>query len=111
MLCLYKLSGIADYPTRIQNKSSMAIDNICIGTLKINNYSISSLFNGLSDHDVQLVMIKDINFQMQNYHIHTNRNINKYSITEFQIKLSYESWDDFFVMIITKILTPFLIPT
>lgn len=89
----------------------MVIDNICIGTLKINNYNISSFFNGLSDHDVQLVMIKDINFQMQNYHINTNRNINKYSITEFQIKLSYESWKEFFVMIITKMLTPFLIPT
>ena len=41
-------------------------------------------------------MIKNINFQMQNCHIHTIRNINKYSMTEFQIKLSYESWDDFF---------------
>jgi len=95
MLCLYNLSGIADCPTRIQNKSSTAIDNVCTGTLKINNYSISSLFNGLSDHDVQLVMIKDINFQVQNYHIHTIRNINKYSMTDFQIKLSYEYWDDF----------------
>jgi len=50
VLCLYNLSAIADYPTRIQNKSSMVIDNICIGTLKINNYNISSFFNGLSDH-------------------------------------------------------------
>jgi len=53
-------------------------------------------------------MIKDINFQMQNYHNHTIRNINKYSMTEFQIKLSHESWDDLFVMIITKMLIPFL---
>lgn len=96
LLCLYNLSGIVDYPTRIQNKSSTAIDNISIGTFKISNYSISSLFNDLSDHDAQLVMIKDINFKMQNYHIHTIRNINKYSMTEFQIKLSYESWEDFF---------------
>jgi len=91
---LYNLSGIADCPKRIQNKSSTVFDNICIGTCKINNYSISSLFNGLSDHDTQLVMMKDINFQIQNYHIHTIRNIDKYTMTEFQIKLSYESWED-----------------
>jgi len=29
-------------------------------------------------------------------------------MTEFQIKLSHESWDDLFVMIITKMLIPFL---
>lgn len=73
MLCLYNLPGKADCPTRIQNKSSTAINNVCIGTFKINNYSISSLFNGLSDNDTQLVMIKHINFQMQNYHIHKIR--------------------------------------
>jgi hypothetical protein len=97
MLCLYNLSGIEDCPKRIQNKSSTVINNICIGTFKINNYSISSLFNDPSDHDAQLIMIKDINFQMKNYHIHTIRNINKHSMTEIQIKLSYESWDDFFL--------------
>jgi hypothetical protein len=86
MLCLYNLSGVTVCPTRIQNKSSTVIDNICIGTLKINDYSISSLPNGLFDHDAQLIMIKDINFQTQNYHIHTISNINKYSMTEFQIK-------------------------
>jgi len=66
MLCYasYNLSGKADCPTRIQNNSSTVIDNICIDNLKINNYSIYSLFNGLSDQDAQLVLIKDINFQM-----------------------------------------------
>jgi tyrosine-protein phosphatase YwqE len=108
MLC-YNLSGIADCPTRIENKSSTGIDNICIGILKINNYNISSLFNGLSEHDAQLIMIKDINFQMHNYHIDTIRNINKYSMIEFQIQFSYEPWDDFFVMIIRNMLIPFLI--
>jgi hypothetical protein len=31
--------------------------------IKINNYSIPSLFNGLSDHAAQLVMIKTLIFK------------------------------------------------
>lgn len=110
MFVLYILSSIAYFPTRIQNKSSTVIDNIFIGTLKINNHSISSLLNSLSNHDAQFIMIKDINFQIKKYHNHTIRNINKYSITEFRIKLNYEYWDAFFCNDHKKMLIPFLIP-
>jgi hypothetical protein len=36
----------------------MAIDNIFL-----DNYKFSPVCNGLSDHDAQLLMIKDINLQ------------------------------------------------
>ena len=47
----YNLSRIVDFPTRIQTLSSSAIDSIFTDTLTTNYYSISSLINGLSDHD------------------------------------------------------------
>ena len=47
----YNWYRIVDFPTRIQTLSSSAIDSIFTDTLTINYYSISSLINGLSDHD------------------------------------------------------------
>jgi hypothetical protein len=51
----FNLSGIVRFPTRLQNKSATAIDSIFIDTSKFANYVISPLYNGLSDHDAQLI--------------------------------------------------------
>jgi hypothetical protein len=88
------LSAIVHFPTRAQNKSNTAIDNIFTDTYKFINYTVFPLYNGLSDHGAQL--LKGVNLQLQNHHIHTIRNINKYSIKEFKIRLSYECWDSVF---------------
>jgi hypothetical protein len=50
-LSCYKLSKIADFPTRIQTLSGTAIVSIFTDTLTINSYSISSLIDDLSDND------------------------------------------------------------
>jgi hypothetical protein len=49
--------------------------------------------NGLSDHDAQLLILKDLNLQVQDYYIYTTRGINNYSINEFKTNLSYETWN------------------
>ena len=69
------------------------IDNIFIDNSKIPNYTVSPFFNGLSDQDAHLLIIKDINLQSQGHYVYTTRNINDYSINEFKISLSYETWD------------------
>jgi len=38
----------------------------------------------------------NVNLQLQRHHIYTIRNINNYSIEEFNTRLSYESWDSIF---------------
>jgi hypothetical protein len=55
LLASFNLSSIVYYPTRLQNKSATAIDSIFIDTSKPANYVISPLYNGLSDHDAQLI--------------------------------------------------------
>jgi len=65
-------------------------------THKFINFTVSPLYNGLSDHDAQLLKINNIDLQLQNYHIYTIRNINNYSIEEFKTRLSYKSWDSIF---------------
>jgi hypothetical protein len=96
MLISHILYSKVQFPTRNQNKSNTAIDNILIDTFQFKDYIITHMINGLSNHDAQLLTINEINLHNQTCHIKTIRNINKNSITEFQTNLSYESWDNVF---------------
>jgi len=55
LLASFNLSSIVYFPTRLQNKSATANDNIFIDISKFSHYVISPLYNGLSDHDAQLI--------------------------------------------------------
>ena len=90
---MYNLTAVVTIPTRSQGISSTTIDNIFIDNSKISNYTVSAFFNGLSDHDAQLLTIKDINLKSQGHCVYITRNINSYSINEFKISLSHETWD------------------
>jgi hypothetical protein len=96
VLLSYNLTDTVHFPTRIQSQSNTAIDNIFIDSYKVTKHTVSPIYNGLSDHDAQLLTIKDINLQTVNKHSYSVRNINKYSMEEFKIRLSYESWDSIF---------------
>jgi hypothetical protein len=56
MLLPNNLTDTVYLPSRVENQSSMAIDNIFL-----DNYKFSHVYNGLSGHDAQLLMTKDIN--------------------------------------------------
>ena len=43
--------------TRVQNDSAAAIDNIFIDLSQFENYTVTPITNGMSDHDAQLLMI------------------------------------------------------
>jgi hypothetical protein len=73
-----------------------AVDNVFIANYKFRKYTVSLIHNGLSDHDAQLLTIKDINLQTVKHHSSSIRNINKYSLENFKVRLSYESWDSIF---------------
>jgi len=51
------LYSIIDFRTRIRNNSHNMIDSIFINKFKNENYSVSFLVNGLSDHDAQVLRI------------------------------------------------------
>jgi hypothetical protein len=98
MLQTYNLTAIVNFPTRLQGMSSTMIDNIFLDTSKTSNYTVLPFLNGLSDHDTQLLILKDLylqdlNLQVHDYFIYTTRDMNKYSINEFKTNLSYETWD------------------
>ena len=58
--------------------------------------SINSVINGLSDHDNRLLILESIIAPMQEFTPCFVRNINSFTINEFQSKLITESWEDIF---------------
>ena len=96
MLLSYNLYSTVNFPTRIHN-ISIKTDNIFIDKVKYESYSIHPLVNGLSDHDVQIIIINNITVDE---HINKTRSIkkfNKFSVSQFAVNLSYENWDNGFV--------------
>jgi hypothetical protein len=60
LLTSYGLCSMVQFPTRIQNNSHSAIDNIFIDTFKFSIFSVYPIINGLSDHIAQCIVICNI---------------------------------------------------
>jgi len=68
------------------------MDNIFIDNRR--HYTIKPYINGLSDHDAQLIILKKFLLPFSNIEPSYIRNINKNTIAEFQLQLSWEQWDN-----------------
>ena len=91
--------SIVHFPTRIYRNSISAIDNIFTDTTKTDTYEVIPAMNGLSDLDAQIINLNLntlYNNKSHEYQTYFKRNINKYTMAEFQNSLSYESWDQVF---------------
>ena len=96
LLNSYNLTSIVDFPTRIQSKSLSAIDNIFIDYSRKDKHYICPFFNGLSDHDGQLLQFFNAYISILTNSTQTHRKFDEPSILEFKLNLSFESWDDIF---------------
>jgi hypothetical protein len=79
-LSSYGLSSTVHFPTRYQNNSATATDNI--DATKFSNHITTPIINGLSDHVAQLINIHDIKLKLQKDKPKIIRIINKHTITE-----------------------------
>jgi hypothetical protein len=96
LLALYNLYGVVNFPTRITERSSTAIDNFFMDKGKNAKYSISPIYNGLSDHDAQLLVLYDVIIENQIPQPTLIRQINENTIAKFKLNLSYENWSETF---------------
>ena len=96
LLTSYSLYSIIDFPTRTNNTTSTAIDNIFINKFKHWNYKIYSLINGLSDHDAKILSLPDTSISNNGNELYTYREINAHLLNEFQMNLSHEAWENVF---------------
>ena len=94
LLATHNLINTGNFLTRIMDKSVTMIDNIFIDASRI--YNIQPHINGLSDHDAQLITIKNFLAPSKQIDPHHIRIINNNSIAKFQLQLSWESWEDVF---------------
>jgi hypothetical protein len=88
---MYNLKSRVNFPTRITNVLSTAIDNIFIYISK--NFTVSPLINGLSDHDAELLILENVIVPILEFTSCYFRNISSFTIYKFQTKLSMESWE------------------
>lgn len=96
LLASYGLVSIVTFPTRIQKNSQTIIDNIFLNTLQFNKYSVYPCINGLSDHDAQRLILYDIIIDKPYTTAFFKRKFDKLSCDNFNVKLSYECWDNVF---------------
>jgi hypothetical protein len=96
LLASYSFYNIVDIPTRIDNKSSTAIDGIFINKNTFYDYSIITVVNGLSEHDAQLLLLNNLEIQKSKYCCYTKCQINKVNIENFKFNLSFKTWDEIF---------------
>jgi hypothetical protein len=92
----YNLTSIVTFPTRVDMSSSTIIDNFFVDTTSTGKYDIYPCINGLSDHDAQVLILHNIKKHGKEYCTYMKRRINKDTITDFQIRLSYETWETVF---------------
>jgi hypothetical protein len=93
-LLLYNLIGIVDFPTRLTNKSTTAIDNVFIGVSGFHNYMVTPFPNGLSD-DTQILAFRALS-PGQSPGTKFVRKVDQQTISDFIFALSNESWSNIF---------------
>jgi hypothetical protein len=99
LLNSYNLMDTVHFPTRTQHTSVSIIGNIFIDYSRINNYSISPCYNGISDQDGQPITIYNtINSQpMSNSYV--IRKINQMTLSEcFANQLNAHSMSLFIIV-------------
>lgn len=84
------------FPTRSTNWTISAIGNMFVDISHISKCAICSFINGLSDHDSQVIKLENMLTQNKLSETKIMRNFNKYSVDDFKIKLSHETWDNGF---------------
>ena len=96
ILMTQSLSHTVNFATRIQNNLSTANDNVFVDNSRTNLTSASPITNSLSDHDAQILTIRNI-YET----IHTSplkqrtRLIDNEIITNFQTLLKQDTWESF----------------
>ena len=95
LLLLYNLVGIVDFPTRLTNTSTTAIDNVFLDVSGFHDYVVTPYPNGLSDHDAQILAFRAL-YPGQSPGTKFARKVDQQTISDFVFALSNESWSNIF---------------
>jgi hypothetical protein len=96
----FNFFSIIDFLSRNQNSSISLIDNTFIDYSHSGKYPVHCINNGLSHHYAQLLSIENICLSIYKDKIpttSTTRVFNRQSLHNFQMQVSYETWNGVFV--------------
>jgi hypothetical protein len=62
LLNTFNVSYTVSFPTRTHNSKGSIIDNIFIDNTRLHCFAVSPIVNGLSDHDIQYIILKNVFF-------------------------------------------------
>jgi hypothetical protein len=94
LLQSYNVFPTAQFPTRITETTSSAIDNIFIDKARLNSCEVIPIGNGLSDHHAQCLVLKNFKSLEENRApVVTRRLVNDDSIVQFLNELSNDEWE------------------
>jgi hypothetical protein len=60
ILSRFNLTSIISFPTRVQKNSVSATDNIFVDISSIGKFTIKPKYNGLPNHNAQMLLLNDI---------------------------------------------------
>jgi len=99
LLKMYNLDYTVNFPTRINDYTETTINNIFLDRSEIENFIIEPYYNGLSDHDAQMLTLYIPSHKSLKHGLtRTCRKYDDFSISEFRMNLSYENWESVFLI-------------
>jgi hypothetical protein len=90
LVLTYNVTSIIKFPTRLQNTSATATDNMFLDTNEFEVYTLIPITNGTSVHDAQLLTIKTKVAYRPVSKLWTINKINNCAIADLIDKLSNE---------------------
>jgi exonuclease III len=98
LLNTYNLVHTVDFPMRVIRNLGTEIDNIFVDNYRVNSFKISSIVNGLSDHDAQYLILENVSIESNITPVkYRTRLINKDTIKTFPHLLKYETWESVYL--------------
>jgi exonuclease III len=83
LLQTYNMTNVIEFLTRINEGHGTAIDGIFLDVSRANHFTVTSISNGLSDHNAQYIVLERIFSYQTVFHFHKIRVINKKTIKYF----------------------------
>jgi hypothetical protein len=104
----YTLFSTIDFPTRIYNDSSSAIDDIFNDITSLNNHQVLSLINGLSYHNAQIIILHVLQNKPHELNLILEEILKNIPLQNSRIVQVMKLWILFLsVMMLIQSLTPF----
>jgi hypothetical protein len=92
LLQSYNMTNVIEFPTRINGGHGTAIGGIFVDVSRANHFTVASISNGLSDHEVQYIVLDRVCPYQTDLPHHKRWVISKETINCFIETIKEETW-------------------